>query len=330
MVCVSLQEATEWVADSSTQWTQKNGAIGLGECGSVQIDRLLRSFLAVKFVSFLENSGAPGATASPVLRKLSAAAMALSLFVPAPQSRASEKGDKTVTFKIPPVKIPVNVKDQHITMLASALLTLTTKAQGLNLLNLKLNADLSDMQQHMTELLGAELNKDDHCGDRITIQNATLTPVEPASLAEVQLHYERWACVKVFGKQEAKRVVGGNAVMQLKLTPAVEEDNTELRLVPEVGPIEADGSLGELLRSGSLGEMLREKIRKAILNAMQKGTDLSATLPPAVQGCAKIKDARFRDAGGGRLLVLLDGEVQITNEQIQALAKQVKERTEAK
>jgi hypothetical protein len=115
-------------------------------------------------------------------------------------------------------------------------------------------------------------------------------------------------------------------VIQMKLTPAVEEDNTQLKLVPEVGPIQADGSLGELLRSGTLADMLREKIRKAILNALQKGTDLNATLPPAVQGYAKIKNAEFKDAGGGRLLVTLEGEIQITNDQIQALSKQVKER----
>lgn len=237
--------------------------------------------------------------------------------------------DKTVTFKIPPVKIPVNVKDQRITMVASGLITLTSKAQGLNILNLQLTADMSDLQQHMTELLVAQLDKDDHCGDRITIQHATLTPAEPASLAVVQLHYERWACAKVFGKEQAKRVIGGNAVIQMTLTPAVEEDSTELRLVPEVGPIQADGSLGELLRSGTLGDMLREKIRNAILSAMQKGTDLSATLPPAVQGYAKIKDARFKDGGDGRLLVLLDGEIKITNEQIQTLSKQVKQRVAA-
>ncbi|MGB7730582.1 MAG: hypothetical protein WBL50_21310 [Candidatus Acidiferrum sp.] len=234
--------------------------------------------------------------------------------------------DKTVTFKIPPVKIPVNVKDQRITMVASGLIALTAKAQGLNILNLQLTADMSDLQQNMTELLGAQLDKDDHCGDRITIQHATLTPAEPASLAVVQLHYERWACAKVFGKEQAKRVVGGYAVIQMTLIPAVELDSTELRLVPEVGPIQADGSLGELLRSGTLGDMLREKIRNAILSAMQKGTDLSATLPPAVQGYAKIKDARFKDGGDGRLLVLLDGEIKITNEQVQALSKQVKER----
>ena len=255
--------------------------------------------------------------------KFRPAALALALFATALPIHSH---DQTVTFKIPPVKIPASIKDQHITMVASGLITLITEKQGLNILNLQLTADLSDLQQNMTDLLSAELDKDDHCGDRIAIQHATLTPTEPASLAVVQLHYERRAWAKVFGKQEAKRVVGGNAVMQMTLTPAVEEDNTELRLVPEVGPIQADGSLGELLRSGTLGDMLREKIRKAILSALQKGTDLSATLPPAVRGYAKIKDARFKDAGSGRLLVLLDGEIQIKNEQIQALSEQVKER----
>jgi hypothetical protein len=234
---------------------------------------------------------------------------------------------QSVTFKIPPTKIPLKIKDQQVTIVASAVITLRQQNQGLNILTLELTADLSDLQQNMTDLLSSELDKDDRCGDRIAIQHATLTPAEPASIATVQLHYERWGCAKVFGKQEAKRLVGGNAVMQMKLTPAAEENHTELRLVPEVGPIEADGSLGELLRSGTLGEMLRDKIRKAILSAMQKGTDLSATLPPAVQSYASIENAQFKDAGSGRLLVLLAGKIQITNEQIQTLSKQVKERT---
>jgi hypothetical protein len=259
-----------------------------------------------------------------ILQQLASTAILFAISIPI---QASDKtGDKTVTFKIPPVKIPVNVKDQRIAMVASGLITLTAKKQGLNILDLQLNADLSDLQQHMTDLLSAQLDKDDRCGDHIAIQNATLTPADPASQSVVQLHYERWACAKVFGKEQAKRIVAGNAVIQMKLTPAVEEDNTELQLVPEVGPIEADGSLGELLRSGAVGDMLREKIRKAILNALQKGTDLNATLPPAVQGYAKIKNAEFKDAGGGRLLVTLEGEIQITNDQIQALSKQVKER----
>ena len=237
--------------------------------------------------------------------------------------------DQTATFKIPPVKIPLKFKEQNTTIAASAMITLITKKQGLNILKLELAADLSGLQENVTALLSSALDKDDPCGDRIAIQHATLTPLDRASITVVELHYERSACAKVLGKKESKRLVGGNAVMQMKLTPAVDDDNTQLRLVPEVGAIEADGSLGELLRSGTLGEMLREKIRKAILSALQKGADLSATLPPAVQGYVKIKNAQFKDAGSGRLLAILDGEIQITNEQLQELSKQVKERIEA-
>ncbi|HEX3437204.1 MAG TPA: hypothetical protein VHT24_10600 [Pseudacidobacterium sp.] len=38
--------------------------------------------------------------------------------------------------------------------------------------------------------------------------------------------------------------------------------NTAVSLVPELGEIHADGSLGELLRSGILGNTIREKIQK--------------------------------------------------------------------
>jgi hypothetical protein len=121
-------------------------------------------------------------------------------------------------------------------------------------------------------------------------------------------------------------VLGGDAQIQIKLTPAIDTDSTELQLVPEVGEIQADGSLGELLRSGALGDALREKIRNSILSALHKGTNLGATLPPAVQGYVTIQNAEFKDAGDGRLLVVLDGEARLTQEQVKLLSDQVKER----
>jgi hypothetical protein len=237
---------------------------------------------------------------------------------------------QNVTFKVPPVKIPLKIKDQSVTITAFAVVSLRSKDAETSIFKLELSADLGELQQNMTALLASQLDKDDACGERITIEHADLTPSEPSSVAVVQLHYERWACAKVLGKEKSKRLVGGNAVIEVKLTPAIEQNNTELRLVPEVGKIDADGSLGELLRSGSLGDMLRDKIRTSILSAMQKGTDLSATLPPAIQGHATIQNAAFKDGGGGRLMVVLAGEGQITREQIQALSRQIKERMPAK
>jgi hypothetical protein len=233
---------------------------------------------------------------------------------------------QNVVFKIPPVKIPLEVKDQPITITASAILTVSSKDRNLTILSLQLTGDLSDLQSNLTALLSSQMDKDDRCGDRVTIQNAALKPVDPASIAVVQLHVERWACVKLLGKQVAKRVLGGDAQIQIKLTPAIDTDSTELQLVPEVGEIQADGSLGELLRSGALGDALREKIRNSILSALHKGTNLGATLPQAVQGYVTIQNAEFKDAGDGRLLVVLDGEARITQEQVKLLSDQVKER----
>jgi hypothetical protein len=237
---------------------------------------------------------------------------------------------QNVSFKIPPVKIPLKIKEQSVTITASATVSMHSKDQETRIFKLELTADLSELQQNLTALLASQLDKEDACGERIAIEHADLTPVPPASLAVVQLHYERWACAKVLGKEKTKKLVGGNAMIEMKLTPAIEENNTELRLVPEVGKIEADGSLGELLRSGTLGDAIRDKIRTSILSAMEKGTNLSATLPPAIQGHATLQNAEFKDGGSGRLIVVLRGEGQITREQIQALSKQVKERMPSK
>jgi hypothetical protein len=233
---------------------------------------------------------------------------------------------QNAVFKIPPVKVPLDIKDQPITITASAILTISSRDRNLRILNLQLTGDLSDLQRNLTSLLSTQLDKDDRCGERVAIQNATLKPAEPASIAVVQLHVERWACVKVLGKQAAKKVLAGDGQVPIKLTPVIEKDSTELQLQPEVGEIQADGSLGEVLRSGALGDAIQEKVRSSILSALHKGTNLAATLPPAVQGYITIQNAEFKDAGDGSLLVVLDGEARITQEQVNQLSDQVKAR----
>jgi hypothetical protein len=230
------------------------------------------------------------------------------------------------TFRIPPQRIPFTFKDQQAYIVASATVSMLAKTSTAQTFRLQLTADLTGLQENLTPLLAAQLDKDDKCGERIAIQQATLTPAPPAAVATVQLHYERLACVKAFGKQQAKRLVAGNAVVPIRMTPAVEQDNTQLRLNPEVGEIQADGSLGELLHNGSLGDMIREKIRDSILNAMQKGANLSATLPPAAQPYATIASAQFQDAGAGHLAVQLVGEIRVPRDQLQAVTQQLKSR----
>ena len=99
-----------------------------------------------------------------ILRRfaLSLNVLAVAIPIQAP-IRANEK---TVSFVVPAVKIPLNVKDQRIVVVAAGLITLTPKKQALDILDLRLEADLSDLQLHMTDLLSEQVDKDDRCGDQ--------------------------------------------------------------------------------------------------------------------------------------------------------------------
>jgi hypothetical protein len=241
---------------------------------------------------------------------------------------ASPAAAQDIIFKIPPTTRTVEVAGQPIAITAFGTVSGISKQGDQDVFKLSLTADLADLQQNFTALLQSQLDRSDKCGDRIAIHNATLVPVEPASLATVQLHYERWACAKVAGSHITDKLVAGDAQIVIKLTPSVDTAST-VRLVPEIESIQADGSLGELLRTGPLGDMLKQKISDAILSAMQKGSDLSVTLPPAVQPYATIANAQFRDAGARRLLVVLDGEVRIPTGQLQILAGLIRERAQS-
>jgi len=230
-----------------------------------------------------------------------------------------------LTFQIPPVKNSFTVENQPITVTSSGAISRVAKDGEREIFRLTLTTDLSNLQQNVAGLLRSQLDRSDQCGERIAIQHATLSPMDPAGLLTAQLHYERWACAKAFGKQIVKKLVAGSAVVPVKLTPSV-DGNKAVRLEPEIGTIEADGSLGDLLRSPSIGAMLCEKVRAAIISAIQKATYLNATLPPAAQSVATIQQAKFKDAGAGRLALVLDGEVRLSPAQAQLLASQLKAR----
>ncbi|HEY0701201.1 MAG TPA: hypothetical protein VGD60_00395 [Candidatus Acidoferrales bacterium] len=249
------------------------------------------------------------------------------IFVLALGASALRANDSKMSFKIPPVNIPLHIKGQEMNIVASGTISMARKEHDLNEMQLHLNADLAGLQQDIGPVLGAVLDKNSRCADRIQIQDATLVPAPPnATLAIVHLHYERWVCAKLFGNEEVKRLIGGNATLQLKLTPSVGPNHTELRLKPELGPIEADGSLGEVLRLGNVGDLVRDKIQETVLAAVQKGTDLGATLPAEVQDHVTIQDVAFHDAGEGRLVLTLDGDAQLTNDELQALENKFKKK----
>jgi hypothetical protein len=185
-----------------------------------------------------------------------------------------------------------------------------------------MTANLTDLQQNITELLRSQLDTSDNCGQRIAIQQATLAPSTPTGLLVVKLHFERWTCSQMFGKQTSNELAEGDGTVEIKLTASVEKPGT-LKITAAFGRIDATGMMGEALRSGSLGENLRSTIAQSVLTVAQAGSDFKTTLPPAVQNSAVLQSARFQDTGVGTLTLLLDGQLEISNEQADALASQL-------
>jgi hypothetical protein len=233
-----------------------------------------------------------------------------------------------LTFSLPSVKSPVSIANRTVAIGVSGSLSQVAAEGSQRTFKLDVVADLADLQQSITELLRVQLNRSNRCGERVTIQQATLTPSAPATLLAVQMHLERWTCTQMSGQVSANELAESDGSVEIRLTPAVEKPNA-LRLTSEFGRIEAGGMMVDALRSGDLGDDLRDKVTQSILSALQAGADFKTTLPPVLQNGAVIQSAKFQDAAG-TLRVVLEGQVQISSEQADLLASQLNQALSAR
>jgi len=241
-------------------------------------------------------------------------------------SIASSSTGQDSAFNLPPVKNKVNFADQAITVITSGVVSNSVAEGGGNTFAVQLTADMSDLQQTITDVLRARLDQTDRCGERIAVQTATLTPRGSVAVVTTQLHYERWTCNTMFGRESMNEIVEGNGTIEVKMTPTVAEDGT-LRLVAQVGRVEAEGLVGELLRSSTLGETLRDKISDSVLSALRQGGDFKAALPAGARSYATLRRVQFQETGLGRLITVLDGEIRVSNENLLAVTSELRERS---
>jgi hypothetical protein len=219
-----------------------------------------------------------------------------------------------LTLKISPVKTSLTLEGQPVEITAWGAVSSATSG----VLSLALTVDLGNFQENLTPVLAAQLNRSDRCGERLSVERAVLSPAAPSAVLTAYVHYERFACVKAFGKEIVKRLAGGNGVVEVNLAPSVGESG--ITLTAQVRKMDADGSLGELLSSGSLGDSIRDKIAASIESAIRKSANLKSTLPAAIENVAAIRTVQFADGGAGRLWLAIAGEVHLSAEQFQRLA----------
>jgi hypothetical protein len=230
---------------------------------------------------------------------------------------ASQAQTGDLALKIPAAKISLTLEEQPVAVTVWGSVSATPAGS----FRLAVTVDLADFQDKLTPVLAAQLNRSDRCGERLSVEKAVLAPAAPSGLLTANVHYERFGCAKVLGKEAVKRLVGGNAVVEVNLTPSAQENR--IVLTAQTRKIDADGSLGDLLRSGSLGDTIREKISASIESAIRKSANLKSALPADLESVASIQTVQFGDGGAGRLWLTIAGEVRLSQEQFRALAKQL-------
>jgi hypothetical protein len=235
----------------------------------------------------------------------------------------SSNNSQDSAFNLARIRNSINFANQPMVITTSGVVSRAVAAGGQNTFAVELTEDMSDLQLAIADVLRAQLNKADACGERIAIQTAALAAQTPASLVTIQLHFERWVC---FGRENMNEMVEGNAMIEVKLTPAVTEDGS-LRLDAQMGRIDAAGLVGESLRSGSVGERLRDKIMESVLAVMNQGGDFKAALPAGARGYATLRHAQFQGTGSGKLMAVLDGEIKVSNDNLAALTTELQERS---
>jgi hypothetical protein len=97
----------------------------------------------------------------------------------APQARTED-----LELKIPPVKTSLDVKGQAVQITAWG--AVTSGPQGP--FKLALTADLSGLQDNIGALLASQLNRSDRCGERLSVESATIVPASPAAILTAHVH----------------------------------------------------------------------------------------------------------------------------------------------
>ena len=237
--------------------------------------------------------------------------------------------EQALTFHLVQVTTSAEIAGQQVSMLAAGEAIRTSVTDGSSLFNLRLVADLSDLQESITDIFRSALNSAPRCGERIEVRQAMLLAQSAVSLAVLRLHHERWICPPgtESGGGGEMPFAAGDATVEIKLSPSADR-NGDLHLVPEIGHVEADEVFRESL-TGSLGATLAGQVSNLVFSAMQKGADLKATLPPAARNVVTIQKAQFRAGGAGQLRLVLDGQLQFSEDQTKEFAAQLKQQLSA-
>jgi hypothetical protein len=213
----------------------------------------------------------------------------------------------------------MNFGTTEISIPVSADISRTSSVDGNNIFAEKVVADLSNLQDKIREILRTQIERAPACGERTEIREAMLVTDAPAIRIFTRVHVEHWICPG--GHGQAMEVATGEGSLELRLTPSVEKDG-KLGLDSQISHVDGDVFARDLL-VGDVGQMFKEKITAAVAACIQKAAQ-PQLLPTSAGPLTNADRPEFRQTAG-RLALVLNERMQLSDQQTQAFASQMKQ-----
>jgi hypothetical protein len=170
---------------------------------------------------------------------------------------------------------------------------------------LSLDADMGTVQERLTESLGGT-KQFDECGQRVSLSEMRVAPVDGGLGVTGVMHLEQWACL--FGKKP-RMLMSGTVDIGAAATPVV-ENGDQVRLDVRITRAEPRGNLGKLTRIFNLEQLLSDMIEQEIRKSAPEG--MVASLPESLKRHrVTLEQVAFTDRGAGRLGLHAEGSVHL-------------------
>lgn len=219
----------------------------------------------------------------------------------------------------------VNVGASVVSIPVSGIISRTSSADGQDVFAATFVADLSDLQDRITDILRSQVAQSPLCGERIELRQAMLIREAPASRVFTRIHVERWICPP--GERgEPTEVAAGEGSLELKLMPLIERDR-KVGLNAQISHVDGNDFVRDSLL-GEAGHVLKDKITASLVSVVQEAADFKLLLPSKAQQSAIMNKAEFQHAGA-RLALVLDGGLELSDQQTQEFASEIRQRFSA-
>ena len=159
---------------------------------------------------------------------------------------------------------PISVSGNKARLPTTAKFKYTLDDEGLATMKLTATSSLTDLNRILQPSLAQSINKNDKCGENISVNHARIEQVTNGKAQiRVELRYELWGCA--FGGNG--KIGSQSGSIWLNVTPSMSRNKIQFNL--DVTRIKAGGVLGSLVEnSGSVRrkiiEMIQEKIPQSI------------------------------------------------------------------